>query len=189
MKKFAFTLIVVVVLSFCVAVISQCTNGFTNSPKSFALIYDGNRILNDKSNIRLSVGDTLEVRHYGDDSKIDVSIIPLKVNGDYMFELGDREYSWNNDVVSSKNAYKYLSVAVAIDQDNNKIKIVKGFRDILQAYATGEGVDGEVKLLNVLPREDMFTVSVTTGDSTIKLGSIIYSAVGSISLNEKGIIW
>lgn len=189
MKKFAITLIVVVIISFVVAVISQCTNGFTNSPKSFAILYDGNRILNDKSNVQLSVGDTLEIRHYGDDSKIDVAITPLKVNGDYMFEIDGREYSWNNDVVSSKNASKYLTVSVAIDQAKNTVKIVKGFRDMLQAYATGEGVEGEVKLINPLPQEDMFIVAVTTGESTIKLSGMLYSAVSEISLNAKGVIF
>lgn len=189
MKKFAIVAIVIILIAFITAIIAVATNNFTASPKTFAIVYEDKRILNDKSNLKFSAGDILEIKHYGDDAKIDVTITPLKVYGDYTFEIGDREYSWNNDVVSSKNASKYLTVSVAIDQAKNTVKIVKGFRDMLQAYATGEGVEGEVKLINPLPQEDMFIVAVTTGESTIKLSGMLYSAVSEISLNAKGVIF
>ncbi len=188
MRKFAIGAIVIILLAFITAVIFVATNNFTVAPKTFAIVYEDKRILNDKSGLKFSTGDTFEIKHYGDDAKIDVTIMTLKVYGDYMFEIGDREYSWNNDVVLSKNAYKYLNVFVEIDQEHNTIKIVNGIRDMLQAYATGEGVEGEVKLINPLPQEDMFVVAVTTGESTIKLSGMLYSDISGSSLDTKGVI-
>lgn len=185
MRKVVIGAIVIILLAFITAVIFVATNNFTIAPKTFAIVYEDKRILNDKSELKFSTGDTLELKPYGDDAEIDVTITMLKVYGDYMFEIGDREYSWNNDVVLSKNAYKYLNVLVAIDQEQNTIKIVNGIRDMLEAYATGEGVEGEVKLINPLPQEDMFVLAVTTGDNTINLSCMLYSAVSGISLDAK----
>lgn len=189
MRKFAIGAIVVILLAFVTAIISVATNNFTASPKTFAIVYEDKRILNDKSGLRFSMGDTLEIKPYGDDAKINVTISPLKLDEDYTFEIGGREYSWNNDVALSKNVSKYLNVFVAIDQAHNTVKIAKGFKDMLQAYATGEGIEGEVKLSNTLPQEDMFVISVTAGESTIKLSGMLYSQVASISLNTKGVIF
>lgn len=189
MKKFAIGLVIVLLLSFVAAIIAQCTNGFTSSPKSFAVIYNGKYILNDKSGLSVSEGDTFEVKHYGDDARIDVTITPLKLNEDYIFEIAGREYSWNNDVMRSKNISKYTSVAVAIDQDKNTIRLVGGFRAILQAFATGEGVDGEVKILNVLPQTDMFQMDIKSGDSAIRLGCQLYSNITGIAIDNSSIIF
>lgn len=186
MRKTIGWILVALILSFAAALMYSLTNGFTAVPKAFSLTYNEKRILNNTVEMTLHTGDVFSVKHYGKDDRINATLEPLYIDGDYTFFVGEEEYSWNKDVLKSQ--IEVSNEFFSVRQEENEVCVVGTVYAYLQEFAAEENLEGEVQIVAPLPAKDMFEISIKTSDSTIRLCCRIYALVESIELSADSVL-
>ncbi len=186
MKRFLAKMFVVAILCGAVAFLFNLTNGFSRPVSRFGVALNDEYIMSDVDGRTISQGSTMKVQHYGSDFNISVSVIPVKVDGDYTFWLNEQEYSWNRHIVGSGEDFANY-MPIYINQDANTVAISGNLLTALREYGKVGGQT--VSRTSAHPTSDMFKLVISSGGSSISIGMHIEYIPSAVAVSANNIIF
>lgn len=158
--------------------ISWFLNGGLNT---FSVGYDDTIFTKDTENVSIIESGTFTV-HYKDEDTNDIKakLIAVELYEDFYFQADGITYSWNANVVRSKIQNFTDFVEITIDQEKNTVTVTGSLLSALQKAGNTE----DIVLLSTLPNEDMFRLSIESGDTVIEIGCRIQSSVLGIIMRD-----
>ena len=164
-----------------VAILKKFADGGFNE---FTVTYEDTVYTQDTKGIAIDGAGTFTVTYKETDTDdIKVKLLAVELYEDFYFQSEDKKYSWNTNVVRSKiqNFTEYFDIS--IDNKNNTV-MVKG--SLIEALKKAGNTD-DIALLSTLPSEDMFSLEITSGNTTIRIGCTLFLAVEAIELSQSNI--
>lgn len=184
--KSGFGWIIAVILCAVVsfAAVFHFTGGFeTMSVTNFAIIRNGDYILANRTGLTITKGETLEIKQFDSDEKIEVEIFALRNDAsDLSFTYGGKTYTWNEGFVSGDYRDVTDKFDVQVEQsnggENGSITINGSVRSVLNAYV-GDNIEFETSDM----RGVFFRMVVTVGAASISLDFDVYVPVEGVDID------
>lgn len=151
----------------------------------FTVTTQGQTYTQNTANIVILEQETFVIEHSdGEDEDIKATLTPMTVQGDYAFNDGEKSYSWNRDIVSGKvDLGEYLTVSV--DQESNTITVKGTTSKALERWLYAKNNSAKPDL-PAMPDVDMFMLTITSGNTTLKFGLSLRSSVKAVTFPNDG---
>lgn len=174
-------LFVLGIIAGLVAVLKKFADGGFND---FTVTYEDTVYTQDIDGIAIDGEGVFTITYKETDTDdIKVKLLAVELYEDFYFQSEDKKYSWNANVARSKIQNFTECFDITIDNKNNTVTVKGSLTDALKKA----GNTDDITLISTLPNEDMFSLEITSGDTTIYIGCIIRSSVAGIELSQSNI--